>query len=55
MSVDDVADMQDLSDDGADSDNNIAPPLGRERQRGVDAFWHALPREKLCLLKLYIF
>ena len=52
MSVDDVADVQDLSDDGADSDNDIVPPLGRERQRGVDAFRHALPRAKLCILKL---
>ena len=55
MSVDDVADVQDLSDDGADSGNDIAPLLGRERQRGVDVFRHTLPRAILCILKLCIF
>ena len=49
MSIDNVADMQDMSDDVADqSDNDIVPQPGGERMRAVrgggDAFRQALPR-----------
>ena len=48
MSIEYVADMQDMSDDVAESDNDIVPPPGGERMRAVrgggDAFRQALPR-----------